>query len=280
MTLCTPWIAGVDVAECCGIECENPSQFDEVAEVASELLYQFSGRQFPGFCERTVRPCGAGCGCPWQILSRGHIVWNWNLLDPTYGAGYGWWSCSGDYCGCRPLSRVLLAGYVQEVSEVLIDGQVVDPATYRVDRHRWLVRVREHASDETWEHWPGCQNMDLPETEEGTWAVTYTYGRLVPQSGKTAAAQLACELYKQCAGEECALPQGTTRVLRQGLVVEKPSFIGWAFEKGGRSIPRGWKTNIPAVDAFLNAFNPTGMIREPIIWSPTRELRFAQQVGL
>jgi hypothetical protein len=281
MPVCTPWIDGTEVAECCEVEgASDPTIFDAVAELASELLYQYSLRLFPGICERTVRPCATGCGCPWQILSRGHIVWNPNFLDPLYGWGYGWWSCNGDVCGCRPLSRTLLAGYVQEIVEVLIDGAVVDPATYRVDRNRWLVRVRENADDETWEHWPGCQNMDLPETEPGTLAVTYTYGRDVPESGKFAAKQLACQLYKQCVSEACSLPQDTVRVLRQGLVVEKPAFIGWAFEKGGRSIPRGWKTNIPGVDAFLNAYNPTGLVRLPMFWSPTRELQFAQAVGL
>lgn len=281
MPLCTPWIDGTDVAECCDVsDASDPTIFDASAEIASELLYQYSLRLFPGVCQRTVRPCSTLCGCPWQILSRGHIVWNPNFLDPMYGWGYGFWSCNGDSCGCRPLSRTLLAGYVNEILEVLIDGAVVDPATYRVDRNRWLVRVRANADDETWEHWPGCQNMDLPETEAGTWAVTYTYGREAPVSAQRAAAQLACEIYKQCVGEECALPQGTTRIIRQGLTVEKPAFIGWAFEKGGRSIPRGWKTNIPMVDAFLNAYNPTGLVRLPMFWSPTRELQFAQAVGL
>ncbi len=281
MPLCTPWIDGTDVAECCDVsDASDPTIFDASAELASELLYQYSLRLFPGICQRTVRPCSPTCGCPWQVLSRGHIVWNWNLVDPLYGYGYGAWGCSGDRCGCRPLSRTLLAGYVQEILEVLIDGDVVDPATYRVDRNRWLVRVRPNADDETWEHWPGCQNMDLPETEDGTWAVTYTYGREAPVAAQKAAAQLACEIYKQCVGEECGLPEGTTRVIRQGLVVEKPAFIGWAFEKGGRSIPRGWKTNIPLVDAFLNAYNPTGLVRLPMFWTPTRELQFAQAVGL
>lgn len=280
MTLCDPWLDGSDVAVCCDIdEASDPTVLDGAAAIASEILFQLSLRRFPGICERTVRPCRTGCGCPWQILSRGHIIWNPAGLDPLYGFGYGFWSCDGDACGCRPLSRVLLAGYVQEIVEIVVDGDVVDPNTYRVDQHRWLARVREHESD-PWPHWPGCQDLTLPETEDGTWAVTYTYGAEVPQAGVMAAAELACEIYKQCNNEPCKLPKGTTRIARQGIVAEKPAFASWAFEKGGRSLPRGWHSGMPSVDAFLSAYNPSGLTRVPIFWSPTHYLRYAQPVGL
>lgn len=272
------WISGLDVAACCNAEdASDATVFESAAEVSSQLLFQYSGRQFPGILQRTVRPCRTTCACPWQVLSRGHIVWNPNIINPW--AGYGMWWWNGDSCGCQPLSRVLLAGYVQSIVEVLIDGAVVPADTYRVDQHRWLCRVQPTASD-SWPHWPGCQNMSLPETEDGTWAVTYTYGKAPPISGVNAAVELACEIYKQCAGETCRLPQNTTRVARQGIVIERPAFFAWAFEKGGRSIPRGWKTGLPQVDAFLNAWNPTGLVRQPVVWTPTSYLRYAPAVGL
>jgi len=278
VALCSPWIDGTDVAECCNVEdCDTPSVLQGAAEAASELLFMYSMRQFPGICERTVRPCRTNCFCPWQVLSRGHIVWNWNYAWAGYG--YGAWTCNSDCCGCRPLSRVLLGGYVQEVTEVVINGVIIDPDTYRVDSRKWLTRVRPSAGDDP-ARWPGCQNLDLPETEEGTWAVTYTYGKDVPASGINAAIALACEIYKQCTNQKCALPANTTRVLRQGIAVEKPAFISWGFEKGGRSIPRGWKTGIPAVDVFLNAVNPTGLVRVPVVWSPSTPLRYAPSLGL
>jgi len=280
MELCSPWIDGSDVAECCSVEgASDATVFDTMAEVASEILFQLSVRRFPGTCERTVRPCKSGCGCPWQVLSRGYVVWNPNWYGPW---GMGSWTCGdncGLSCGCKPISRVLLAGYVQEIIEVVIDGAVVDPNTYRVDNHRWLSRVRELDTD-PWPHWPGCQDLTLPETENGTWAVTYTYGHDAPAIGAEAAKELACELYKMCNNQPCALPLSTTRVIRQGLVTEKPAFFSWAFEKGGRSIPRGWKTGMPRVDAFLNAYNPSGLQRAPMFWSPTCCLQYAQPVGL
>lgn len=275
MSLCTPWLDGAEVAECCNLtDCDNPSIFDGAAEIASELLFQFSLRRYPGLCETTARPCRTGCGCPWQVLSRGHIIWNPMNILPLYG----WW-CDDTACGCTPLSRVLLAGYVQEIIEVLIDGEVVDPDTYRVDQHRWLVRTRPSADDQV-NVWPGCQAMDLPDTEEGTWSVTYTYGKTIPADGVNAARELACEIAKACNGEDCALPANTVQVARQGITVQIPSYVSWGFEKGGRSIPRGWKTGMPAVDAFLNARNPTGVPRIPNFWSPTARLRYAPTLGV
>lgn len=276
LNLCSRWIEGSDVATCCDAESSDSTVFDDVAEMASELLFQFSGRRYPGICERTVRPCRTTCSCPFQVLSRGYVVWNpW--MANMWG-GYGLWSCdSYDWCGCEPLSRVLLAGYVNDIVEVVIDGDVVDPNTYRVDRHRWLVRTRE-VPDDPWPHWPGCQDLTLPEDQPGTWAVTYEYGKQPPIAGVEAAIELGCELYKLCQGLTCKLPTNTTRVIRQGLVTEKPAFFSWAFEKGGRSIPRGWKSGMPKVDAFLNAYNPAGLTRVPIFWSPTSYLRYAPPV--
>lgn len=280
MQLCSPWISGSDVAACCSVEdSSDDSIFDSAAEVASEILFNLSLRRFPGLCERTVRPCRTGCGCPWQILSRGYVVWNPYWLNAW---GWGSWSCGEGYdnsCGCQPVSKVLLAGYVQEIVEVVIDGAVVDPNTYRVDNHRWLVRTRELDTD-PWPHWPGCQDLTLPEDQPGTWAVTYTYGKEPSAAATDAAVELACEWYKLCNSQPCALPANTSRVIRQGTVVEKPSYISWGFERGGRSIPRGWNTGMPKVDAFLNAYNPGGLTRIPMFWSPTHRLRYAQPVGL
>src|SRR3546814_8017420 len=41
---------------------------DLAVDQASQLLYELSGRQFAGTCQKTVRPCNTGCGCNWQVL--------------------------------------------------------------------------------------------------------------------------------------------------------------------------------------------------------------------
>ena len=276
-TLCTDWITADDVAACCSIEDATSSAiFDSAAVAAQELLFELSGRIFPGICETTDRPCSDWCVCPWQVLSRGHIIWNPMGIDPLYG--WGWWSCNGDQCGCRPLSRALLAGQPLEVSEVKIDGVVVDPATYRLDQRRWLTRVNDLSAPDTALTWPGCQNLALPDTEHGTWSVTYTYGEDQPQAAINAATELACQIYKACNGQECQLPTGTTRVARTGVTIERPAFLSFGWQKGGRTIPKGWNTGMPAVDMFLNAYNPSGLSRRPVFWAPGRP-RYAVHVG-
>lgn len=272
MSVCTPWIDGSDVAACCSVESTSDLIFDTVATEASEMLFQLSGRQFPGECEKTARPC-SDCGCNWQVLSRGFVVWPgmWGYWD----WGLGSWSYNDNPWGCRPLSRVKLSGYpVKEISEVKINGDVVDASDYRLDQQRYLTRL-----DGGW--WPGCQNLSLPDTDSGTWSVTYTYGADPPQLGLSAAAQLGCELYKACAGQACALPTGVTRTTRQGVTIEKLAFTTWAYLpasriRGGRA--PGWQTGMPLVDAFLNTMNPTGRSRQPVFWSPGKR-QYAPKVG-
>jgi hypothetical protein len=275
MTLCTPWIDGDDVAACCVIEdATDSSIFDVAATLASELLFEFSGRLFPGVCETTVRPCSTSCGCPWQILSRGYVIWNPQGIDPLFG---GWW-CNDESCGCAPLSRVLLAGQAREITEVKVNGDIVDPDTYRLDQGRWLTAVRELDTDPV-HVWPGCQNQDLPDDQPGTFSVTYTYGLDVPESGRMAAEELACEIYKSCNGQKCQLPAGTTKVTRTGVTVERPLFYSWGWERGSRTRPKGWNTGMPRCDLFLNAYNPSGLLRRPVFWSPARRGRYAPTLG-
>jgi hypothetical protein len=276
--VCTDWIDGEDVAACCDVESSDGTIFDTVAHEASALLFQLSGRQFAGTCSRTVRPCRTRCAWPLQVLSRGYVVtwagWGW-------GWGYGWqnWWGAEVPCGCRHLSTVRLAGYpVQSVDEVKIDGAVVDPATYRLDRMRKLVRVRPSSTDD-FLMWPSCQALDLPDTESGTFSVTYTYGQDPPELGRSAAAQLACELYKSCQGQACALPRGTVRATRQGVTIDKVALMDFVFvptklASRGSVRTSGWRTGMTLVDAFLNSANGAGLIRRPVFWSAASSLQY------
>ncbi len=224
---CSPWISGDDVADCCSVETSSGALFDSVAETASAVLFELSGRLFPGECgPRTVRP-PCVCTCGYQILSRGHIVgpWDWGY--------WNWGLC--DFClvTCSP-SRVKLAGYpVREITEILIDGAPLAATEYTLYQRRYVTRLNDA-------RWPIRQDLTLADTEEHTWSITYTYGADPPAIGISAAAQLACELYKECNGEACALPKGVTRVSRQGITIEKLAFTNWAFTpsrhaRGGRA---------------------------------------------
>ena len=248
---CTPWITGDDVADCCNVETTSGALFDVVAEQASDLLFELSGRLYAGECgPRTVRPPCDSCSCGYQILSRGYVVGPWVYGYPLMSL------CDSCLVACEP-SLVKLAGVpVRDVTEVKIDGDVVDPTTYRLFNDRYLQRLDNG-------RWPVRQNLTLADTEDGTFSVTYTYGADPPALGVAAAASIACELYKECAGDTCVLPKGVTRVTRQGITIDKLAFTSWGYRTGKR-----WATGLPLVDAFLATVNPAGLQRRPVLWAP------------
>lgn len=275
---CQAWITGDELADFCRLTDvgSDTALLDEIAEAASEILFQLSGRQFNGECETTVRPCRVGCSCwsgwgqaGWPYV--GGIAWAWGW-NGTYGAwDFGWFSGDSSVCGCKPLSQVELAGYpVTSIVEVLIDGVALDPVyasdgvspTYRLDGYRFLVRMNDPAEPDVEKRWPACQNLALPEDQPGTWAITYTYGQSVPEAGLLAAKQLGCQLWASTGRGACVLPPGTTKVTRLGISVDKGLFSSWARKDGS------WATGLPLVDAFLQAVNPIGQRRRPAIWSP------------
>lgn len=259
---CESWITGADVAACCSIEGASSSEADalleEVAVEASMLLYELSGRLFSGLCETTVRPCRAPCHCwvPDERVFAEHGGGWWG----GWSWGDGAWShACGDRCGCGQLSQIKLAGYpIREITEVLIDGSVVDPTTYRLDRSRYLVRLDDAGPPLVKRRWPACQNLALDEGPT-TFFISYTFGTDPPPGAIRAAAELACELYRSCPGidGECALPTNVTRVDRQGITIDR---------KRVTTFLAGAETGLFAVDAFLAVYG--GRRRRAAIWSP------------
>ena len=68
--------------------------------------------------------------------------------------------------------------------------------------------------------WPCCTRLDLADTEEDTWSITYTYGQNPPIGGIRAAAVLACELtlaFQPETVNQCRLPKRVTSITRQGV---------------------------------------------------------------
>jgi hypothetical protein len=252
----TSWVTADEIAECCElVGTTDPDVLQPYGDTASQLLFLNSGRLFYGLSSKTVRPlCRPNCPCG-QVLSRGHIVpsprWDW------------WGLCEGP---CDP-SRVLLSGYpVREITQVKIDGTVIDEDGYRLERMRWLVRKGG-------DRWPACQNMGLDDTEEGTWSVTYTFGQAPPLAGVEAAKELACELYRSCnAADDCAIPQGAVRVTRAGITIERGVLRR-------DPVTKAWKTGMLKVDLFLNAVNPNGLLRRPMVWSNASKMRMARKVA-
>lgn len=249
---CSAWTSAGDVAICCGDpDPDDEAIYQNAADEAARLLWELSGRLFSGLCTKTVIACEDTCGCGIQVLSRGHVVapdgcWCWN-------------------CGCP--SRIKLSGYpVREVTEVVIGGVTLSEDAYRLYDRRFLARIDGG-------HWPSCGSVCGAEESNNT--ITYEYGLNPPPSASSAAAQLACELYRACTGGtvDCALPSGTTRIVRQGITIERLSFTSWAFRNGG------WHTGLNLVDAFLGAYARYGLPRRPTVSSGSSGQRYARPVG-
>jgi hypothetical protein len=133
---------------------------------------------------------------------------------------------------------------VNSIVQVKVDGVVLPVTSYRVDNFNLLVRLDG-------EDWPRCNDLNLDDSQIGTWSVTARYGDDVPEIGKLAAGQLAVEIAKRCVGASgCVLPSGTVQeVTRQG--VKKVFFDSETAFKGGM-------TGMYWPDLFIKTYNPSG----------------------
>jgi hypothetical protein len=117
--------------------------------------------------------------------------------------------------------------------------------------------------------WPSCQNLALDSSQPGTFEVTYRHGIDPPEIGRSAAAQLACELYRACNGQACQLPSNVVKIQRQGVTVDRNVILAFLDPKK----PSG----MAAVDLFL-AMPGVRRTRRPAVWSPDVQ-PFAKRLG-
>lgn len=235
------------------VDCSDwPSSTDPVRDMAlmaaTEILWSRTRRRF-GSCTLTLRPCREEC---WP---ESFANWMYGSWLPTYGGssyGYPWpalmggrWynlGCGtcGDTCSCTTLEQVELPYPVSGIGEVKVDGDVIDPSDYRVDDWRFLVLLGGITV-------PYCNDLNLADTEVGTWSVTVSVGEPVPMLGRFAVGQLGLQIALGCVGSStCTLPTGTLKSLsRQGVQQE---FLQGAWLSGF--------TGMPAVQSFLETFNP------------------------
>ncbi len=231
----------------------NPTIIANAKLAASQLLWAMTGRQF-SVCRTTIRPCRKGycndaccipgidyaLGYPWMPVMQLNGLWT-NL------------SCyCQNECSCTKLSEINLPNPVCTIEQVKIDGVIVDPATYRVDNFRKLVRLGSDI-------WPRCNNLTLEDTEIGTWSVTLTYGIPPPELVLMGAAEMAGEIIKQAVGKPCKLPQRMSSVTRQGITV--------SFLDDMQFLDKGL-TGMYWVDLAARTYNPCRLQRKPLIASP------------
>jgi hypothetical protein len=238
----------------CDVSTESPTATGTALTAATYVLWALSGRQF-GTCTVTLRPCRRECydaswwngyGVPWTT--------SWDYA----GSSYPWFSlgCGGcrGTCSCTEVSEVILPSPVQSITTVKLDGVAAPTGTYRLDNNRLLVRTDG-------QRWPSCNNLTKDDTQVGTWSITAVYGKPVPTMGQVAVGELACEILKAMAGEECRLPPGVTQLTRQGVSISVPD-IGALFQDG--------RTGLYLVDMFLISANPNRLQQRGRIYSPDR----------
>ena len=248
--VCAPWGNLDDFNRLCDpvVDASEAQVLAKLGE-ASDLLYLLTKRRWPGACEDSVRPCGIRSSGAW--------------VDRGGNMTRAWCGCNRPRtCGCRRLSEIKLPGRLPiVVSEVKVDGDVVPEDRYRVDDGRWLVLLPQEGDD--LRGWPCCQDLSLPDTEEGTFSVAFTAGSGPPAGGVSAACNLARELLLACSGTsgECRLPDRVQRITRQGIAIDLD-----LFEEG--------RTGLREVDLWVTTVLVGDKRRGAAVLVPGRSRRF------
>lgn len=248
---------------CCPGWPDDPSQWNVqqvlAVEIATDMLWRRTAGRF-GLCPELIRPCRRGC-TP-DRMGTG-FLWDHSSfpLDPYIDNGR-WFNfgcgCGPEDCSCEPLCVLELPGPVNTVVEVKIDGVVVDPATYRLERRPSkgkLLRLGGTGGP----CWPTCQNLTLDDDQAGTFSVLYLRGQAVPAAGMRAVGSLACEIYKQCTGAAgCRLPDRVKTVTREGVTYDM-------FDPG-EWLDQGL-TGLRDVDTWIRSVNPHGLYQPSAVFS-------------
>lgn len=218
--------------------------------LASATLYRLCGYRVGG-CPLTVRPSpqNGTCAFPSDAMSTSWVPnfypVNWNGAWTNVAVG--------------PASDprlVELPAPIGQIIEVKVDGAVVDEDDYTILDNKYLAWVGAGESP-----WPLNQDWVLPDTEPGTFSVTYLNAYPVDAIGAYAAGLLTMEFAAACAGggKKCKLPSNIVSIVRQGV----------SYELSTGAFPDG-KTSIREVDAYIEQWNPRARRGAPMVFNPGR----------
>lgn len=251
---CAPWTPYWT----CDISQYDPAVTGYAVDFATHIVWALSGRQF-GTCPVTLRPClernyqpfyGDVLAYPWASYGMPSSVMAW---DASFWFGYGTCGCGAgtDGCSCKMVPQIHLPARVNAVTQVKVDGTVLDPSAYRLDNNRILVRTDGGL-------WPRCNDLTLDDTHVGTWSVTANYGMDVPQSGQLAVGEMACQILRAMSGGDCQLPSNVTQLIRQGITMSFPTF---------QELLKEGRTGLYLVDLFITMANPNGLTQRARVYA-------------
>ncbi len=233
-TTCTPWATHEDAPSSLQAYDIDPVEVDLAFQIAGDILFQLTGRRWPGRCSDVIRPqaqWSASSGPPrwWPAIGSRSSIW-------------GWCSCNRSReTGCSRIPEIKLPGHPVDAASIVvtIDGEEFGPDTiWRLDDGRYLVRVDG-------EGWPCCQDLRADISEERTWQVAYSWGNGPDAGGIRAAALLGTQLFGDFfpdSAEACKLPKRAVRVTRAGTTVDLTS---------PKDMVEQGITGIPAVDLWV-----------------------------
>lgn len=228
----------VDTSCCDGFDDYDFLIQDRAIMLATRALRSLTAYRVGG-CDITVRPCTSPCV---------QGTWSGGSWTPMNWAGV-WYNCG---CIGSCLHGALeLAAPVGHVTSIKIDGAAF--TDYAIADRNKLVRTDG-------ERWPAANDLTLPDTETGTWSVTYLNAYEVDALGAYAAGVLACEFAKACSGASCRLPSNVTQVVRQGIAM---TILPGTFPDG--------VTGIREVDTYIRTWNPGRFTVPPAVWSPQQQ---------
>jgi hypothetical protein len=240
----------------CDVMTESPTVTGRAVAFATNTLWVLTGRQF-GFTTIKLRPCR---DCYSMYGYRGNWYgWggdgfpSYSMLPVGYQFYGGCGLCSGN-CSCELLQQFELPAPVNAITEIKIDGVILDPSAYRLDENRYVVRIDGGV-------WPYTNNYALNDTVSGTWSVTAKYGMNIPDGAAFAIGELACEYIKASNGEDCRLPRTVTQLARQGVTMSFPSATS-LFQQG--------LTGLYLTDAFIMTWNPNHLATRSKTYSVDR----------
>lgn len=237
---CLPWEPNLDC-------CPEFESYDEGLQLRAKSLAWSTIRSLSGGrvgnCPVLMRPCLSPDVC--------NVCFGPSWMSPWTDAGGTWRNgCATGSCSCCTMCEIVMPGQVAEVTQVRLDGYILDRQLFRIDNGNILVRQDGMC-------WPSCQNLGAPAGFIGTFDITYIPGVYPTEAGLWAAGVLACEFAKACTGAKCRLPAGVTSVARQGV----------SMEISGGMFPDN-STGIREVDAYILSVNPNKLKVPPQVYSP------------
>lgn len=224
--LCGPaWFDADDMGFCPANTGANPIEVQQIVDAAIGFVNHSTCYQWIGVCTAAIRPPASESGCSMSHRSdRYRLGIDLSLAVP------------------RRIRRIV---------RVVVDGQEVDPAFYRLVNNKRIVAQQTDNATNPLNPWP-AQFADRPIGDVGTWYIEVEYGRLAPPALINASKRLACEMMKAFYGLECGFPDSVASVSGEGVS------MSFAPRQPGQ-------TGIPAIDMVLERFGCNTMQRRRML---------------